>query len=237
MCEKRISDADLKAYHEGTMDADRPDPLMHQLEKDDALAARLMTFDPAAQMVATAFEGIAPTTVPDVPVAVAQFPWKPLAIAASTVAAALAIWASLPPAGAAWHRQVAEYQVLYTAQTVSMIAPSEAALADQFHTLDAALAIDFDAMTLSDIKGLDLLRAQILGFEGAPLGQIVFADHLGRPIALCLMTGQDDADIAEAELAGLNTISWANQDHQFLLVGPVPAHELRAWFDAIKLRV
>lgn len=230
-------DDDLIAFHEGSLAPETADAIVRDLEVDETLARRLMALDPAAQMVRNTFEDISPTTAPVMPVREATSFWKPLAIASSVAAAFLVVWSALPQSGEAWHRQVSAYQVLYTDQTISMIEPTQADLIEQFATLDAALSIDFDASDLADISGIELLRAQLLGFDGAPLGQIVFADHLGRPIALCLMEGTGDDTLHQAKFSGLNTISWGSQTHRFLLVGPAPAHELQAWAEALRFKV
>ncbi len=231
------SDEDLIAFHNGVLETAKTDALVQDLETDCQLERRLMALDPAAQMVKDSFALISPQPVDLSPKTAASPYWMSLAVAASTVAAAVMFWTVLPPSGPAWHHQVSAYQVLYTPETISMIAPTQDGLAEQFATLDTALAIDFGAGSFADIAGLDLLRAQLLGFEGAPLGQIVFADTLGRPIALCLMAGGADPSLAQAELSGLNTVSWGSQTHQFILVGAVPADELQAWAEALRAEV
>ena len=233
----KYDDDDLIAFHMGTLDPVKADALIAELSDDDALARRLMDLDPAAQMVSDAFKKAHPQSGPVMPKPAQNALWRPLAIVASTLAASLAVWSFLPATGQPWHRQVAAYQVLYTTQTISMIASEPSELEEQFAVLDAALSIDFDQSSLTDVKGLDLLRAQLLGLDGAPLGQIVFADHLGRPVALCLMSGPGRAPLDDNELSGLNTISWGSQTHQFLLVGPVPKTELQAWAEALQLKV
>lgn len=233
----KYNDKDLTSFHDGSLDTATSDAILRDLQTDEVLAQRLMALDPAAKMVRDTFVQLAPASKPVLPSPSQVTAWKPIAIASSAAAAALAIWTVLPQSGQAWHRQVSAYQVLYTGQTISMIEPTQASLTEQFVALDEALSIDFGLANLVDIRGLDLLRAQLLGFEGAPLGQIVFADHLGRPIALCLMAGAGDATLKQAELSGLNTISWGSETHQFLLVGPVPEHELQAWAEALRPKV
>lgn len=222
----------LLAYHAGTCPQDVALAIEAQLATDDTLAERLMALDPAAEMVAAAF---AATQPPRAPTLQAPAPyWRPAALAASAALAAVAVWNVMPSQVSDWHQQVAEYQVLYTPQTIAMIEPSYSELADQFIVLRTALAIGFDADAMSNIEGLDLLRAQLLGFEGAPLGQIVFADAQGRPIALCLMQGAGEPTQEVAELAGLNTVSWGTSTHQFILVGNVPDADLQTWAAAMQ---
>ncbi|MEL6678576.1 MAG: hypothetical protein AAFQ51_07710 [Pseudomonadota bacterium] len=232
-----FDDDDLIAFHRGTLANERAEALAARLETDTALVARLMALDPAKPMVADAFARITPPPV-DLPMSSLGRPMLAAASGALVAsAAALILWVATLPSGPAWHRQVAEYQVLYTAQTVSMIPPSAEALIDQFGALRATLSVGFGSEALADVKGLELLRAQILGFEGAPLGQIVFADPLGRPVALCLMRGGGQDPVTEAELAGLNTVAWSSGTHDFLLVGPVPRDDLLTWANALRTRI
>lgn len=234
-----FDEADLIAFHNGTLPAPKTEALLRQLENDENLALRLMRLDPAAPLVAESFGRIEPPALelPESGAVDSGRIWKPLAITASLVATVFAVGTFAPPSADAWHRQVAAYQVLYTKETVSMISRSDAALTAQFDTLEEALAIPFDETAFADIDGIELLRAQLLGFEGAPLGQIVFADLSGRPIALCMMEGGGDAVLKDKELAGLSTVSWGTGAHRFLLVGPVPAEELRDWAAVLQDRV
>ncbi|WP_299968882.1 hypothetical protein [uncultured Roseobacter sp.] len=233
----KYDDAELTAFHEGTLDPERAKALLRDLERDETLARRLMAADPAAPIVQDAFARIAvPDSARIMPPARTGL-WRVCAVAASIGAAAVMIWSFLPPPGEAWHRQVSAYQVLYTPQTIAMIEPTEAGLAEQFAALNQALSTGFGVDALSDIEGLDLLRAQLLGFEGAPLGQIVFADAQGRPIALCLMAGGSEAGFTQAAFSGLNTVSWGSATHGFLLVGPVSQQELHGWAKVLQPRV
>lgn len=228
---------DLIAFHDGTLPTTKAEAILRALETDDGLARRLMALDPGAGMVSNAFAEVTPPPPPTLPRPEPRRLWKPLAAVAATMVGAVLIWSVVSPKADPWHLQVSAYQALYTPQTIAMIEQSDATLAAQFARLDAALTMGFGPSDLDDVKGLDLLRAQLLGFDGAALGQIVFSDHLGRPIALCLMAGGGDPSFTARELSGLNTVSWGNETHRFILVAPAPEQDLRAWAEAIRASV
>jgi anti-sigma factor RsiW len=152
----------------------------------------------------------------------------------SVVAAAIALfllgWAVgqyLPPPGLLapivaegrddWRQAVASYVALYTPQTFVGATPDvTAALARLSHGLGVALTPD--ALALPD---LTIKWADVLAYDGAPLGQIVYQDG-GNPIVFCIIkNGHEDAPIETETRAGVTIASWAHGGHSFLVGGQV----------------
>jgi len=75
-----------------------------------------------------------------------------------------------------------------------------------------------DSDALADVDNLTLRRAQVLGFEGQPLIQLVYTDPSGKPFALCIMSDAEGGE-GPAILAGLATHTWKSKSHGFILVG------------------
>ena len=69
--------------------------------------------------------------------------------------------------------QVAAYQALYSADTISMVAHSPAEIAEQLARSQAALKIDLNGDTLSKLSGLALKRA-VARVRRTATSQIVF---------------------------------------------------------------
>ena len=157
---------------------------------------------------------------------------RPSALAAAVAAVALFLvgWAVgqylpapglLPPIVAEdrddWREAVASYVSLYTPQTFVDVRPDvTAALARLSHGLGVALTPD--ALALPD---LTIKWADVLSYDGAPLGQIVYQDG-GNPIVFCIIkNGHEDAPIETETRAGVTIASWAHGGHSFLVGGQV----------------
>lgn len=187
-----FTDAELRAYLNG--DTTQSDAVETALTQDPAFEARLMALDSVAPMVAFAFAGVGENrnaATSGLPASAAQRPWIWPLLASACVGALIltaALWPRPQPDD--WTMQVAAYQALYSSDTIAIVAPDPAALDQQFSHLQTAIGSAPDVDTLQSLPGLDLLRAQVLAHEGAPLGQIVFADAEGRPIALCYIAAQ-----------------------------------------------
>lgn len=187
-----FTDAELQAYLNG--DTTNSDAVEAALSHDAALESRLMALDTVAPMVAFAFAGVGENRGPATtsqPSSTSQrsLMWPLLASACiGALILATALWPRQQPDD--WTMQVAAYQALYSRDTIAIVTPDPAALDQQFNHLQTAIGTAPDVAALQSLPGLDLLRAQVLSHEGAPLGQIVFADAEGRPIALCYIAAE-----------------------------------------------
>jgi anti-sigma factor RsiW len=116
-----------------------------------------------------------------------------------------------------WRQAVASYVSLYTPQTFAGAAPDvTAALTRLSHELGVALTPD--AVALPD---LSVKWANMLAYDSAPLGQIVYRDG-GDPIVFCVIhNGEKDAPMRTEILAGVTIASWAHGGRGFLVGGRV----------------
>ncbi|MEO1474384.1 MAG: hypothetical protein AAFS03_10710 [Pseudomonadota bacterium] len=124
-----------------------------------------------------------------------------------------------------WHQDVASYQALYVPETVAALSADPAELNNQFARAETAIGRDLLQAVLSDQADLDLRRAQILGFDGAPLIQIVFEGPGGTPIAFCIMQQgvAADAAVQTAELSGLASAHWVSGGYGYIVIGGTDA--------------
>ena len=237
MGEKRTySDAVLQAYLNGLADAETAAQLERAVETDPTLEARLMAMDPLAAQVKDAFASIpsserVATLKADLSASEPEtlrarsFPRAPLA-ACVIFALGLgfaAAWFAKPDSAPGWQEQIAIYQALYTEETIGAIHPTEDGLTAQFAKAEATLGRSIDRKVLETLPGLTLKRAQILGLEGAPIVQIVFADEAGVPVAFCMIrldgTGAKKTAITSETLAGLASTSWKEAGYGYMVVG------------------
>ena len=79
-----------------------------------------------------------------------------------------------------------------------------------------------------DAEGLHYRRAQVLGFEGAPIVQLAYVTETGVPVALCVLRGDgaEDAAVVTTERHGMPAAQWANNGREYLLVGRMDAKAL-----------
>jgi anti-sigma factor RsiW len=117
-----------------------------------------------------------------------------------------------------WRQAVASYVSLYTPQTFVGVTPDIArALSRLSHGLGIALTPDALAL-----PNLTINWADVLAYDGAPLGQIVYQDG-GNPIVFCIINnGHEDAPIETEMRAGVTIASWAHGGHSFLVGGHLP---------------
>ena len=237
----------LTAWLDGEMSAGERAKIDQALQGDASLRARLDRLGfPVGQLREEG--GALLAMAPPVPVAVriaaasaaapvesglARRSVRPL-LAASVVAGLLAGWVSAPPiwrvatesgfvafgARDPWLDAVARYQALYTRETLAGIGrtdPEAARVVERFalvHGLPRGLA--------HAPRSLTLRRAQLLGFEGVRLLQIVYASEDGIPVALCIMrTGHADRDVSLARYAHMQGVDWVSAENGFFVIGEV----------------
>ncbi len=245
----RFSDIELRAFLDGNVSSDQEAEILAALEGDPDLERRLMKMDQTANTVSEAFQSVTPNRpaedfLPAPSGRTLSVSPNVRLFAAACVGGLLLIGGYLGLSTAnsdirPWMHQVAAYQALYSADTISMVAHSPAEIAEQLARSEAALKIDLNGDTLSKLSGLALKRAQLLAFEGQPLSQIVFAGPAGQPIALCVFkdSGGTKERITYTRLEGLESASFSVGSYSFLLIGPVDkmaietyAHQIRKIF-------
>lgn len=126
-----------------------------------------------------------------------------------------------------WRDAVASYVALYTRETFAGGAPHQAtALARLSQALGVALTPD--SIKLAD---LTFKWADMLAYDGAPLGQIAYLDG-ASPVVFCLIRdGESDAPVKAETRDGVAIASWAHGGRGFLVGGrisPERATELAA---------
>jgi len=218
-------------------------------EADAALSARIAAAGPAldARLEALCFDAAALRAGFDVlltaaPAAPAMAPPKPAAWRRPAMAAAIALVCLATGAMLGdvvredplddWRGYAAAYHRLYVEDTLSGpvdVASAEAALERVTTQLGAPITPDALA-----VDGLTFRRAQMLGFEGAPLVQIAFTTADGAPVALCVIArpGATPQPISGTRIMDMAAARWANDGYEFLLIGGDDGRLIAAAADA-----
>ena len=115
-----------------------------------------------------------------------------------------------------WLEAVADYVSLYSAETLATVpSGAEAALP----LLSDRLGVPLNAASVA-LPKLTFKRAQMLEYDGAPLGQVAYLDEADRPAAFCIIrNGAADAPVTTDERGGLALASWARGGRGYVVVG------------------
>ncbi|MEP5151613.1 hypothetical protein [Planktotalea sp.] len=224
-----LTDDDLRSYLNGASGTAQRVAIEAALAQGDQdIEDRLRALDPLSQEMLNAF-----TNLPDearlddakalINASAHRRPSNKWAALAAALVLGLGVGWTLqgtngaePTLSTDWRHHVAQYQALYVPQTVAQT--DNPRLSEQFDVAEAALGREFTRDALRSFGELDLVRVQVLGYEGQTLIQMAYRDAEGRPFALCLMKGQDSAGGTE-ELAGLAAHSWSEDGLRLILIG------------------
>jgi anti-sigma factor RsiW len=234
-----ISDEQLTAYLDGEADPETSEKIAVLMSRDPALAERLeglkiplpairKAFDQAMDAAPSAEiealferEAAAPAGQP------AGSWWKKglqLAAAASVLAFAIGLTAGrlTQPVDSSedWRVAVAEYQALYSKETLAAIEPAPVTAEASIQSVAAKVGAPIVRETLESLDQLAFKRAQILRWGSAPLAQFAFLSAEGEPFALCVTpTKEADQPIVDEELKGLATSSWIRDGVAYMVIG------------------
>jgi anti-sigma factor RsiW len=247
-------DRKLTAYLDGELDEAERAALDARLEADPALRARLDALRAAADRTRAAFAALLETapladmrTRLDAALAASSAraapPWRR---GVAAVAAAVAIVAFAAGLGAGrwsvgsddrladrddWRQEVVEYMALYTPESFGEAASPW--LGDELATLSRRLdaPLDLDRLKVDDLSPR---RAELLQYDGAPLGQIGYLDG-ATPVAFCILRdGEADAPLASSSRDGFAVASWAQGGRGYMLIGKIPVERLMALARSLK---
>ena len=122
-----------------------------------------------------------------------------------------------------WRHSVADYMELYAPESFGKDASPT--LTQDLAMLSQRLGAPLDGERLQ-LDGLSLRRAQLLQYDGAPLGQIGYLDG-ATPVAFCVTRdGEADAPLATSEHDGFAIAQWAKDGRGFMLIGKIAAARL-----------
>ena len=193
----QFTDEQLTAFLDGEADAELYAQIKVALETDEALGEQLAGLDIPIAQIAQAYDALL-TQAPPMPALPVQVQglsrrgvgiWGMVGVFGTGIAAglAMAVFSGLgttAPAQPGWKAVVASYQSLFPDTLAgTSIDPTEA----QAQLVQVSELIGADLTKLPLINGLTFKRAQVLGFKGKTLVQLVFVRPDGTPVAFCII--------------------------------------------------
>ncbi|ALK32615.1 anti-sigma factor family protein [Burkholderia plantarii] len=138
--------------------------------------------------------------------------------------------ATLASAGAKkpWISVAADYQQLYTRDTVANLQPDPAVSSA---IVGAIRSDDGIRLRVPDLRmaGFTFKAVDRLRYDGKPLVQIVYLPEHGTPVALCVMKdARPDQSITQREMHGMTVVSWRQNELSYALIGKPDSGNLEA---------
>ncbi|GAB3626104.1 putative transmembrane anti-sigma factor [Pandoraea terrae] len=136
--------------------------------------------------------------------------------------------ASAPAKPVTWVRAAAEYQQLYTRDTVARVVVDPDATAQ---TVQDIQRNDGLAVRVPDLRqsGLSFKHVQRLRFRDQPLVQMVYLPERGDPVALCVVKDpRPDQDVTEQRIDNMGVVMWRRGQLGYALIGAPGSADLVA---------
>lgn len=123
-----------------------------------------------------------------------------------------------------WRQAVADYQVLFTTDSLTPDQGGGAALALASDQVGLAL----DPATRA-AAGLEFRRAQVLAFKNKPLVQLAYLGDDGVPVAFCIIaSNKPEADVQYEVRNGLGIVHWIIGGYGLMVIGDLPEDRLNS---------
>jgi anti-sigma factor RsiW len=238
-----FTDEELVAYLDKALPSDRCAEIELMRASDAALQQRLAALEIDVDAIRSAFDlHLAAAPVDDLRQRLAarssrsrsprkrNWRWMQLAAALVVGAALGASGRSILPRTHApdWHVAVAEYQALYTTDTLKLLKVDPALVDRQVQFAATALGRTVKVDNLQ-VTGLELKRAQVLAFEHQPLIQFAYLEREQTPIAFCAMRTQaPDEPVHISVINGLATAIWNRAGYGYMVIGGTDGSAIQA---------
>lgn len=232
MSAAQISDEMLTAYLDSELDAHEVAQVEDAIKESPAILERLRSLDIVKQDLKPALDLLlkdapaAPFIQKPQPKSAPQFLLRSATAIAALLVAGVILLRAFPMNSTdqlALVERIAVYQDLYVNETLSTLSFTEVEKSRQLDFLSER--IGYDLSTFENVKGLEFVRGQLLGFEGENLAHLSYLSDSGLPIALCAIR-LDSPEYAGAfvtEVMGMTAVQWQDSGYQFFLIGDVEA--------------
>lgn len=136
-----------------------------------------------------------------------------------------------------WREAVAEYQVLYSAETLKWNAIAPAEVETTLKRLSNRIGVKLTRRALN-LPVADFRRGQMLMFGSRPLVQLAYLHDGVTPVAFCITAdGAPDAGLASETREGLAIVHWAKWGTSYMVIGDLPHEQLVAMAEALRGRL
>ena len=136
-----------------------------------------------------------------------------------------------------WREAVAEYQVLYSAETLKWNAVAPAEVDTTLKRLSGRIGVKLTRQALK-LSIADFRRGQMLTFGSQPLVQLAYLHNGVTPVAFCITPdGAPDAGLASEIREGLPIIHWAKNGTSYMVIGDIPNEQLVGMAEVLRGRL
>ena len=230
---RAFSNEELTAYLDGEADAELADSITAALDVDRELREQLRQLDIDTSVLRESFDSMLAAT-PAAPQWIDQGSdpgARPSADYPTARLAAVGIFCLISgwlaalflngPPSPSWQDFAAKYHALYVTETLNTADTRPAIVARGLGRVADALGRKIDPSVVQSVDGLTYKRAQILGFQGAPLIQVAYLSATGEPVALCIIKAKDAADeaVRTSKMEGMASATWTRSGYSYLLIG------------------
>jgi anti-sigma factor RsiW len=139
-----------------------------------------------------------------------------------------------PTQWAIWVDRIANYQALYTRDTLPMGNPPATRKNGQMLRVSKFLGTPVVAPDLANLEA-HYKYAKIFAIGGQPLAQIAYLPKSGEPFSLCMMkTDKPDHGPKFSTAHGLNVASWRAKGIAYVYVGKTPRDMMNRYIAAMQ---
>lgn len=136
-----------------------------------------------------------------------------------------------------WREAVAEYQVLYSAETLKWNAIVPAEVDTTLKYLSDRIGVTLTRQVLK-LPVADFKRGQMLTFGSRPLVQLAYLHDGVTPVAFCITPdGASDAGLAAEIREGLPIVHWAKDGTSYMVIGDIPNDQLLGMAEILRNRL
>ncbi|MEO9876238.1 MAG: hypothetical protein ABJM26_03270 [Anderseniella sp.] len=133
-----------------------------------------------------------------------------------------------------WREAVAEYQVLYSEDTLKWNAIAPAEVDTTLKHLSDRIGVPLTRQALK-LPIADFRRGQMLTFGSRPLVQLAYLHDGVTPVAFCITpNGASDVGLAAETREGLPIVHWAKDGISYMVIGDIPNEQLFGMAQALR---
>ncbi|WP_416900063.1 MAG: anti-sigma factor family protein [Minwuia sp.] len=137
------------------------------------------------------------------------------------------------PAPRGWRQAVADYQSLFTGDSLTPYQGGDSGL----ELANATAGFDFEPLT-ADVDGLNFRRIQVLQFNQKPLVQLAYLSVDQQPVSFCVIaSGNPNSEAAFETRNGLGIVHWVQGGFGYMLIGDLEEAQLGQIASALKSRL
>jgi anti-sigma factor RsiW len=249
-------DAELVALIDNELDEEAKSHLLARLVEDERLRQRYEELRDAGILIAGSLDAL----IGDAPLArlramlpspgaarAGRWPFSGVALrdlAAGFVlgllAAGAVAWVAFsgasPEERKDWRSAIAEYMELYTNETFALPNPDRDFQAKKLSVVAERVGADLTPESVA-LPGLRFEAANLLSYDGAPLGEIAYVDSGGAPVLFCIIAngGADTRNHSETR-GDLVMSSWSHGGRGYLVIGHMPERQIAKLAQTLKTR-